>query len=122
MTVSPAHVRVAGLVPITVTPCPKSRSQLTGLGGGVHERSPMSQRAPVSLSEQPMFFDGDRKNTLPSPTSAGTNVVVVAGALAAGPAEELPDPLDPLGFDAESDPPHAATRTTRTTNTAPSRR
>jgi methylmalonyl-CoA/ethylmalonyl-CoA epimerase len=56
------------------------------------------------------------------PTSAGTNVVVVvAGALDAGPAG-LPDPLDPPGFDAESDPPHAATRTTNTTHTTPSGR
>src|SRR5436853_433666 len=36
----------------------------------------MSQRAPESLSEQPMFFDGDTKKTFPVPTSAGTNVVV----------------------------------------------
>jgi len=76
----------------------------------------MSQRAPEALSEQPMFFDGDTKKTFPVPTSAGTNVVVVDGALDDGGGEEAA-PLEPEVFDAESDPPHAPTSATRTMTT-----
>ena len=112
---SPAHVSVAGLVPTTVTPWPKSTSHEAGLGGGAHERLLMSQRAPDSLREQPMFFDGETKKTFPVPSSAGTNVVVVAGALDA--AGDDDGPLELVDLDAESEPPHAATSTTRTTDT-----
>jgi len=82
----------------------------------------MSHRAPVSLNEQPMFFDGETKKTFPVPTSAGTNVVVVAGALDADPgAGDEAGPLAPLDFDAECDPPHPATSATSTISTGPSR-
>ena len=79
----------------------------------------MSQRAPDSLSEQPMFFDGDTKKTRPLPSSAGTNVVVVAAALEVGGDEE--GPLEPDALDAESEPPHAATSATSATHMTPSR-
>jgi len=84
----------------------------------------MSQRAPESLSEQPMFFDGETKKTFPVPTSAGTNVVVVSGALDgdADPGAGDDAGLEPLDFDGESDPPHAPTSSTRKTTTTPSHR
>jgi hypothetical protein len=56
-----------------------------------------------------MFLDGDTKNTSPVPANAGTNVVVVVGAVVDGGAVDTLDAgaLDELALDAESDPPQA---------------
>jgi len=113
---------VAGLVPTTVTPWPKSSSHADGFGGGAHVWSAMSQRAPVSLSEQPMFFDGETKKTPPVPTNAGTNVVVVVDGALDEAAEEEAGPLEPGDFEAESEPPHAPTNRMSTIATSPSHR